>query len=155
MANCLKFCPWSYIGHRGRLDYGRSGFLLRALFLIFLINLVLKLNNPSLEIELFFYRKDSYLFNRSYFWNSCPANYVVPCLPVVVFRQLSSVSFPSNWGENRRERVAHMGNTPNWGGQRKRHQQSWVEIWNYHLKNLKLRLHENTDHNADGEETTN
>ena len=103
MANCLKFCPWSYIGHRGRLDYGRSGFLLRALFLIFLINLVLKLNNPSLEIELFFYRKDSYLFNRSYFWNSCPANYVVPCLPVVVFRQLSSVSFPSNSGENRRE----------------------------------------------------
>ena len=63
MANCLKFCPWSYIGHRGRLDYGRSGFLLRALFLIFLINLVLKLNNPSLKIE---FHKWTFLLSQGF-----------------------------------------------------------------------------------------
>ena len=29
--NCIKFCPWLYVGHHGRLDYGRSGFLLPCL----------------------------------------------------------------------------------------------------------------------------
>ena len=29
--NCIRFCPWLYVGHHGRLDYGRSGFLLPCL----------------------------------------------------------------------------------------------------------------------------